>query len=245
MTRIVSSIVLLVWLCACSSEPGDPLMPMNKAFYRFNDRLDTFVVSPASKTYTRVTPVWFRTGVHNFTTNFAAPKEVLYFMASGKPRDAGTMLMRFLINSTVGIGGLFDPASRAGYRLVNTDLGLVLAGYGVGEGPYLFIPLLGPSGVRDASTSLAGLFASPYLLLPRSAPFSGFNFGMSLANNANQRASANSDIEAIKHTALDPYAVFRSVYMQRRQAALAAIDQADTPTPPDWFTAPENSPRKQ
>ena len=245
MTRVVTSIVLLVWLCGCSSEPGDPFMPMNKAFYSFNDRLDTFVVSPASKTYNHVTPVWFRTGLHNFTSNFAAPKEVLYFMASGKPRDAGTMLMRFLINSTVGVGGIFDPASRVGYRPVYTDFGLVLAGYGVGEGPYLFIPLFGPSGVRDASTSVTGIFASPYLLLPKSAPFSGINYGITLANNANQRASANSNIETIKHIALDPYAVFRSVYMQRRMAALTVIDQADTPTPPDWFTEPQSRSRKQ
>lgn len=240
MTRWMTSIVVLVLVCRCSSEPADPLMPMNKAFYNFNDRLDRYVVSPASKTYNHVTPIWLRTGIHNFASNFAAPKEVVYFMASGKSRDAGTMLMRFLINSTLGVGGVFDPASRMGYPKVDTDLGLVLAGYGVGAGPYLFIPLLGPSGVRDASASLAGIFASPYLLLPKSAPFSGINYGMSLANSATQRASANSSIEAIKHTSLDPYAAFRSVYLQRRQAALTAIDQADTPTQPDWFTTPRN-----
>jgi phospholipid-binding lipoprotein MlaA len=240
MTRFATSIVFLVWLCGCSSEPGDPFMPMNKTFYNFNDRLDTFFVSPASKAYNHVTPVWFRTGVGNFTSNFAAPKEVLYFMASGKPRDAGTMLMRFLINSTMGVGGLFDPASRVGYRPVDTDLGLVLAGYGVGDGPDLFIPVLGPSSVRDAATSVAGLFATPYLLLPKSAPFSGINYGITLVNDANQRAAANSNIEAIKQTALDPYAAFRSVYMQRRKAALTAIDRADTPTTPGWFTAPQS-----
>jgi phospholipid-binding lipoprotein MlaA len=238
MTRFATSILLLVWLFGCASEPGDPFKPMNQAFYAFNDRLDNLVISPAAKTYNHLTPLWFRTSIHNFTSNVEAPKDVLYFMASGKPRDAGTMLVRFLINSTIGIGGLFDPAARVGYQSVYTDLGLVLAGYGVGEGPYLFIPIWGPTGIRDGSAAIAGLFASPYLLLPKSAPFSGVNFGISIVNNANQRANAESAIETIKHTALDPYAVFRSVFLQRRQAQLIAIDRADTRTVPGWFPTP-------
>ncbi len=240
---------VLVALAGCATPPprtdrlayatyrhqDDPLKPMNEAFYRINHRLNVHVVNPASRTYLDVTSLWFRTHAGYFARNLDAPREILLFMASGKPRDAGTMLVRFLVNSTVGIGGVFDPARALGYRRVDTDLGLTLALYGVPSGPYLFVPAAGPSNARDALASLGGVFISPIPISTSSAAGATLHYAAATIGTVNQRSSLNATIAHIESSALDPYAVFRSLYRQHRAAQLRQINRRDRPTIPDWY----------
>lgn len=246
---------LLLLLAGCATPPApsnrlataeyraenDPLQPLNRQFYRVNNVLDTHIAQPLARTYLTITTQWFRTHAGYFVHNLSAPLDTVYFMASGKPRDAGTMLMRFAVNSTVGLGGIFNPAASLGYPLVETDLGLVLAGYGVPAGPYLFIPLVGPLNVRDALCSIggavAGGFVSPFTFMPKGSAHVLLTYGTSVLGTANERSSLNGTIEAVKATALDPYAVFRSLYRQHRAAQLRWINAANQPSIPDWYAA--------
>ncbi|HQT88577.1 MAG TPA: VacJ family lipoprotein [Acidiphilium sp.] len=216
----------------------DPLQPTNRFMYRVSNSLDHHVVKPVAVTYIHVTPPWLRAHLQDFTRNLAAPREVIEFMAAGKPRDAGTMLVRFAVNSTVGLGGIFDPARNWGYRRVYTDFGLVLANYGVPEGPYLFVPLSGPSDLRDTTAMLAAGLVSPLPALPRGVAGRAFGYGTIAVSSANQRAALHGTISRIKRTSLDPYAAFRSLYRQRRAADLRRIDRRDVATVPDWYPAP-------
>lgn len=218
-------------------QQNDPLKPMNKAFYRFNDTLDTYVMKPVALGYIDVTTPGIREHVSDFMSNMKAPGQIVYFMAAGKPRDAGTMLVRFLVNSTVGIGGIFDPAGSLGYKPVYTDLGLTLAGYGVPAGPYLYLPLFGPSGARDATDIPASFVLTPTAAAPPSTGLRIFSYSSTALNVVNTRARLNGAISNIKATALDPYATFRSLYRQHRAAQLKTIDRRDIVTPPAWYPA--------
>ncbi|MGC9269327.1 MlaA family lipoprotein [Acidiphilium sp.] len=218
-------------------QQNDPLKPVNKVIYHFDNRLDTYLLRPVAMGYIDVTTPGIREHVTYFMRNLLAPGQVLYFMASGKPRDAGTMLVRFLVNSTVGVGGLFDPARSLGYRHVYTDLGLTLASYGVPPGPYLYLPLFGPSGVRDALNWPASYFMTPTFPAPPSTGLTIFSDSATTLGLVNLRARLHGTISNIKETSLDPYATFRSLYRQHRAAELKTINQRDVATPPAWYSA--------
>jgi phospholipid-binding lipoprotein MlaA len=127
----------------------DPLAPFNKTMYRFNYRLDKYVLLPVVIGYYKVTPGFLRTGVHNFFVNFRNIvtffNSVLQFSGRKSVQTAG----RFAVNSTLGVAGLLDPATGMGIPQHNEDFGQTLGKWGVGAGPYLVLPLLGPSSVRD------------------------------------------------------------------------------------------------
>lgn len=217
-------------------QQNDPLKPTNKVFYTIDDRLDTYILKPVAIGYSDVTTPGIRKHVSYFMENMNALPQTLEFMAAGKPRDAGTMLVRFLVNSSVGIGGIFDPAGSMGYHRVYTDVGLTLAGYGVPEGPYLYLPLFGPSDIRDAAVLPAGIFLTPTFPPPPSTGLTIFNYGSDALNTVNTRAELRGTISNIKKTSLDPYATFRSLYRQHRAAQLKTIDRRDVVTPPAWYS---------
>jgi phospholipid-binding lipoprotein MlaA len=133
-------------------EQNDPYEPTNRFFYAVNDKIDRYAFKPVAEGYIDITTVGIRNHVGNFITNIAEPGRLVNFMFEGKPRDAGTALVRFTVNSTIGIGGIFDPATKLGYQETDTDFGLTLAEWGVPAGPYLYLPVFGPSGARDVSS---------------------------------------------------------------------------------------------
>ena len=143
-------------------------------------------------------------------------------------------MMRFLINSTAGVAGLFDVASGVGYPRHSTDLGVTLALWGVGSGPYLFLPLLGPSNVRDGTGYAGDLVFDP---------LTWATFGGSTAVETTQFAVGAVDtrerlidpVDDVKRTALDPYATFRSVYGQNRQSTIDQTRNDNQATVPAWF----------
>ena len=131
-------------------ENNDPAEPTNRFFYRVNDGLDTYVLAPIARGYRYAVPGAVRRPVQNVLANLSSPIIFANDVLQTRPRRAGDTLMRFLINSTAGVGGLFDVASRGGVPKHDQDFGLTLGHYGVPSGPYLVLPLFGPSTVRDA-----------------------------------------------------------------------------------------------
>jgi phospholipid-binding lipoprotein MlaA len=219
-------------------EQNDPLQPTNRFFYAVNDRINRYALRPIAKGYLHITTPGIRTHVNDFVTNIGEPGRLMYFAASGKPRDAGTALVRFVVNSTVGIGGIFDPASHLGYPETDMDFGLMLAEWGIPPGPYLYLPILGPSGARDVWSYPAQVFVTPTVVPPPSTGLTIFGASTTALHLVNSYAMFLPAIDQVNATALDPYATFRSLYRQSRMAQLQLIDQRNTPTVPDWFPQP-------
>jgi phospholipid-binding lipoprotein MlaA len=218
-------------------EQDDPLQPTNRFFYGVNDKIDRYAFKPLAQGYVDITTVTIRNHVGDFVTNIAEPGRLVNFMFEGKPTDAGTSLVRFLVNSTIGIGGIFDPATALGYPETDTDFGLTLAEWGVPAGPYLYLPVFGPSGARDVASLPVEFFLTPTEAAPASEALRIFNYSETALLLVNTRAEFIGPIDQIQSTALDPYATFRSLYRQSRASQLQLIDKRDVPTPPDWYPA--------
>lgn len=219
-------------------EQNDPLEPTNRFFYAVNDRLERYFLTPVAHGYLDITTPGMRTHVSDFTSNIGEPGRLIYFAAGGKPRDAGTALVRFVVNSTVGIGGIFDPAKHLGYPETDTDLGMTLAEWGLPAGPYLYLPVFGPSSARDIWSIPAEFILTPTTAAPPSTGLTIFNDTTTALHLVNSYASFLGPIQQVRATALDPYATFRSLYRQSRASQLQEINQRDTPTVPDWFPRP-------
>jgi phospholipid-binding lipoprotein MlaA len=213
---------------------NDPIEPTNRFFYRVNNGLDDYVMKPVAKGYVHITTQGIRNHVGDFVSNIGEPARWVNFVAEGMPKDAGTAFMRFLINSTIGIGGIFDPAASFGYPETDTDFGVTLAIWGVPPGPYLYLPAFGPSGARDALNIPVEYFATPMEAAPESGMLNDFGYAETGLHLINTRADYLGAIDQVKATALDPYATFRSLYRQSRASEIQQIYISDGQTPPAW-----------
>jgi phospholipid-binding lipoprotein MlaA len=217
-------------------QTNDPLEPTNRVFYQINDALDTVIMKPVARAYVDVVPNRVRTGIHNVLDNLGGPVRLTDDTLQGKPRRAGDTAMRLLINTTVGIGGIFDVAKTVGYPNHDTDFALTLANWGVPEGPYLFLPLLGPSSPRDASGFIADQAIDPFTWIGQgTTPHTIGSWTRTVVGAVDERAGLLDAIDQIKKTALDPYATFRSLYRQNRAAKLATLRADNAATIPIWW----------
>jgi len=218
--RSLSWLPLLLALLAaagCAATPGrttfdDPWQGFNRKVYKFNDTVDRSAVKPVAKRYQKL-PQWLRTGVGNFFTNLGQPAVIVNQLLQGKPTAAAQDTGRLLLNTIIGIGGLFDVASRAGLPLHDEDIGQTLAKWGVASGPFVELPVFGPSNVRDAPSRIADYFLGVlhYTDMPEGAAW-----GLRALDGIDQRASLLS-VEGTKDQAFDPYGVIRDVWIQRRE----------------------------
>ncbi|MGF6767915.1 phospholipid-binding lipoprotein MlaA [Paraburkholderia sp. GAS199] len=212
-------LLLAIGLSACASEanrkPGDPLEPMNRAIFSFNDGLDKYVARPVAVGYTKVTPQPIRTAISNFFSNIGDLGNFANDLLQLKFTDATEDLVRVALNSTFGLGGLLDWASPAGLPKHHQDFGLTLGHYGVSAGPYLVLPLFGPSSVRDSSQWIFSYFTAPTTYLPAdvTVPLFGANF-------ISSRADLLGATNLLSEAALDKYAFVRDAYTQRRKSLL-------------------------
>lgn len=219
------------------NERNDPYEPLNRKMFAVNDALDRNVLHPAASGYKDVTSAPVRSHVHNLLSNIANPAQFANDVLQGKPRKAGNTFMRFIVNSTVGVAGVFDVATGLGYPDHDNDFGLTLARWGLPSGPYLFLPVLGPSNPRDGVG---------YGLNSALDPLTWASFGGSATLGTSRlvlgaidtRARLLDQTDAIDKTALDPYATYRSLYQQYRASAVRS-GRADLPgTVPAWFSTP-------
>jgi phospholipid-binding lipoprotein MlaA len=213
---------------------NDPFEPTNRVFYSINDGLLTYVLTPVARGYNYVLPQPVRTGIHNVLNNLGSPVQFANDVLETKPRRAGDTFVRFLVNSTAGVGGVFDVAKRIGYPDHSADGGLTLAVWGIPSGPYLYLPLFGPSGVRDGIGRGVDSAVSPYTW----ATFNGVNHLNAISTGlsaVDAVAPHIDDLKKLNEGALDPYATQRSLYRQLQQNRLKAIEDDRRATVPDWY----------
>lgn len=216
-------------------ETNDPLEPTNRAIYAFNNALDAAILKPVAQGYRYVIPASVRGGIHNILGNLATPVQFSNDVLEGKPRRAGDTTMRFLINSTVGVLGFFDVAKNWGYPDHDTDFGMTLALWGLPEGPYLFLPVFGPSDPRDAVGLGVNAAMDPFTWVGQGAAVRALDWSRFAVNGVDQRERHLDDIDTIKKTALDPYATFRSLYRQHRASQIEDARNDRRATIPVWF----------
>ena len=216
-------------------ETNDPLEPTNRAIYAFDDALDTVIMRPAAQAYRFVVPSPVRAGIHNVLNNLGTPVQLSNDMLEGKPRRAGDTSMRFLINTTVGVLGIFDIAKDWGYPDHDADFGMTLALWGLPEGPFLFLPVFGPSDPRDAVGLGVNAAMDPFNWVGQGAVVKALDWSRFTLNALDQRERHLDDIESTKKTALDPYATFRSLYRQNRHGKIDDARNDRRATIPVWF----------
>lgn len=215
-------LLLLALLAGCASPggqsasgPSDPLEGVNRGVYGFNETLDEYALEPAARGWTRITTPGVRRSVGNFFNNLAAPGVVLNNLLQGKFRDASATTARFMVNSTVGVLGLFDPAGRhLGIEAREEDFGQTLGVWGAENRPYLVLPLLGPSSGRDVTRYPVGYYTNvlTYVVLD-TATMGAFT----ALNIVNTRAQMDRAARLRDESAIDPYLFTRSAYLQYRE----------------------------
>ncbi len=199
---------------------SDPLEGWNRGVFWFNDKLYFFFLKPVAKVY-RVIPRPARKSVSNFFSNLSGPVRIVNSALQFKFADSGREIGRFLVNSTIGIGGLFDPADKwAKIPEKDEDFGQTLGVYRFGSGPYLVLPFYGPSSLRDASGLVVDTFLDPLTWLNRDwslLEHAGVRVGLAI----NYLSLDADSYEKIKRDSLDPYLFMRAAYVQYRLAKVA------------------------
>jgi phospholipid-binding lipoprotein MlaA len=195
---------------------SDPAEGLNRAVFEFNRALDTLILKPAAVFYKDVLPPPFQRGIRNFLNNLRSPIILFNDVLQGEPQRAGETVGRFLINSTVGIAGLRDQAGQWGIYRHDEDFGQTLAVWGMGDGPYLMLPVFGPSNPRDTVGLIADTLMDPVGIWARGKNINWVNYARSGGTATERRAAAYDTIEDLERTSLDFYATVRSLYKQRR-----------------------------
>jgi phospholipid-binding lipoprotein MlaA len=217
-------------------QTNDPLEPTNRVFYKINNGIDTVILKPVAQAYRAVLPEPVRTGIHNVLDNMGSPVRETNDALEGKPRRAGDSAMRFLINTTLGVGGIFDVAKKLGYPNHDSDFALTLANWDVPEGPFLFLPILGPSSPRDATGFAADMAIDPFTWIGQGTTSHTIgSWTRTVLYAIDTRAGLIDAIDSVKKTALDPYATFRSLYRQNRAAKLVTLRADNEATIPIWW----------
>lgn len=196
---------------AAPANPRDPWEKFNRTSFKINDALDRAILRPTARAYVRVTPRVIRTGVNNFFSNLETVSTLVNDLLQGKVVAAGHDTGRFLLNSTLGLGGLLDPASDAGLDKNDEDFGQTLGKWGVPSGPYLMIPLLGPSTVRDGLARIPDRYTDPAHYLEDDST----RFLITAVEVVDMRAGLLR-LDDQLNSAYDRYAFVRDAWMQNR-----------------------------
>ncbi|KHK60701.1 ABC transporter [Burkholderia sp. A9] len=231
---VAASAVLSGCATGPNRNPDDPLEPMNRAVYKFNDTVDTNIAVPIAKGYQKVTPTPVRTAISNFFSNLGDLGNLANNLLQLRITDATQDLMRVAMNSVFGVGGLIDIATPAGLPKHHQDFGLTMARWGMPSGPYVVLPVFGPSTVRDGVGRAVDV------------RFNLLNYIEPAARNPMyiaQFISARSDLlgatDLLKQAALDPYSFVRDAYLQQRKS-LTYHGESASAAPPN-YTEPGES----
>lgn len=215
-----AALALLVALTAAplrAQEIEDPFEPVNRAIFSFNTVADEWVLEPVARGYRFVAPEPVRRSVRNFLYNLRSPIVFANDLLQGERERAGVTLGRFMINSTLGVFGLFDAANGLGYPPHQEDFGQTLGVWGIPSGAYVMLPLLGPSSVRDLGGTVGDYFLNP---LPHCCLGTEEYLGLTGSRAVSDRELAIEAIDDLKENSLDLYAAVRSIYAQRREAEI-------------------------
>ena len=237
---LASAVALgLLLLCGgCASAPhdppasdeadsdNDPAEGVNRAIFKANLAADHAVMRPVAQAYTDHVPEVVQTGIHNVVQNLKEPAVALNDLLQGNVKHAWESARRLAVNTTVGAAGMVDVAAKWGLPPHKADFGQTLAVWGVGEGPFVELPLLGPSNPRDAVGTVVDLALNP-LTFVGGAPATIAGAATGGANFVDARAQHLQDLDALERNSLDYYATLRSVYRQHREAQINAARQPE------------------
>ncbi len=221
----------------------DPLEGFNRAMFGLHQALDKSVYRPLAMGYQHVVPKPVRSGLRNFFSNLTEPVVFLNYLLQFRFGKAARTLARFAINSTIGVGGLFDVAKTREFNLPhrNNSFGDTLAYYGVSPGPYLFLPLVGPTTLRDV---LGGPLDGAVLPFAVGKPFTDWRYQLSsgVITGLDLRAESDPELRALFGGAVDPYATLRSVWLQNRAAEVWDLRHHRAPDGPPELDDPLRDP---
>lgn len=214
----------------------DPLQKMNRAFFKFHNFLDKIFIRPAAMVYRALTPGPIGKAAHNFLTNIEEPAVAVNDVLQLRFKRAGQSGIRLVANSLAGFGGLIDVAGKAGIPFHDNGFAITLGRYGVGPGPYLFIPLMGPSSFRDAIGTFADFSLDP-IKLAKYPHRTEVSVGLTGLQGLDLRSGSDDDLKALFADAVDPYATLRSAYLQNQQSQIDGRD-TDGKTLPEFESIP-------
>ena len=223
-TVLIGSLALAS--CASSSatqsagDVYDPWEPYNRAVFSFNDGVDTIILNPVTEVYRFIVPDVFRLAIRNFLTNIKAPVYLANELLQGDLDGAALVTKRFVFNTFTGFGGIVDTASWEGMTYEPEDFGQTLATWGVGSGPYLVLPLLGPSNVRDGFGFAVDIVIDPVNWYIWEHDKDDLGTGRTIATILTVKDQYLDLQKGLKRDSLDYYAAMRSVWNQRRQALI-------------------------
>ncbi|MBV9990366.1 MAG: VacJ family lipoprotein [Alphaproteobacteria bacterium] len=221
--------------CASTNNPdslaqNDPYEPTNRKIFEFNQGLDKHVAAPVAKFYNHAVPEPVRDGIHNVLDNLGKPVTFANDILQGSPDRGLQTFGRFTVNSTLGLGGLVDVATKMGIPDHDEDFGQTLGVWGSGEGPYLVMPFLGPAPPRDLAGKVADNFLDPFTYM-RFDGYWTFTYVRAGMGVLDLRARHVEDLEAIERSSVDYYATQRSLYRQFRNSEIrnGTPDSTDLP----------------
>ncbi len=220
--RFSALLLVVAFLAACASsdqtneagfdDVNDPLESYNRVMFDVNQTIDGLILKPVAELYVLILPTWVQERVTNVLDNLGEPLNFANNLLQGKMERAGVSLGRFAINSTLGLAGMFEVAVDLGLERASEDFGQTLAVWGAEEGPYLVLPLLGPSNPRDAAGFVVDLFIDPMsYVLSRDA-----RLARTIVRGVERRAANIENIETLEETSIDFYAALRELYRQYR-----------------------------
>ena len=199
----------------------DPIEPFNRAVFVFNKYVDMLLIKPVAKTYKYVLPSPVRTGVHNFLGNLASPVSLLNELLQGDFAGADIVVRRFVMNTIFGFGGVIDAADMHGvHAIAREDFGQTLGHWGVGAGPYIVLPILGPSNLRDVTGRVVDIFTDPLNLWAMGQDEDWLPITRAILSGIDTRVSLLGPYDDIMNNSVDPYSSFRSIYTQNRTYAI-------------------------
>lgn len=222
--------------CAKSADPNtgyksqmrDPIEPFNRGVFAFNNVLDIYLIEPVAKIYNTIFPDFVRNSVQNFMRNLKSPLIVANSLLQGDIGNAGVATARFIINTTAGIGGLVDVASAQGFQYQPEDFGQTLAVWGLGDGFYVVLPILGPSSLRDTAGLAGDITADPVRIYAHNTDNMWIYYTRGAVEGLDTRARMVKGIQDLRRNSLDYYAAVRSAYAQKRQS-LIRNENVDNP----------------
>ena len=212
---MIAAVVLVLQGCASvkAADPRDPWESMNRSVYQFNDAVDAVAIKPAAEIYTKVLPSFVRTGIHNFLGNLSDVWSMANSALQLKGQATAETFMRINVNTFFGLGGLLDVASEMRLEKRKEDFGQTLGYWGVKPGPYLVLPLLGPSTLRDTLATPVDFKGNPSEMFTDEATRNS----LSVTRILDVRSGLLQTVDVIKAASLDPYTFVRDGYLQKRK----------------------------
>jgi phospholipid-binding lipoprotein MlaA len=224
-----------------AATPGDPFEKFNRKNFELEERFNRYTIGPLTHLYRALTPGVIGRVIHNIIFNLKEPEAFVNDLFQLRPKRAGSTAARFVLNSTVGLGGMIDVAVKAGLPYHASSFGDTLGRYGVHPGPYLFLPMVGPSTVRDLAGNIVDDVLNPlhFVVYPHRQTIS---LSLALVGGLDQFRYSESDLRTLLSNAADPYATLRSTFLQNREAEISGqtevpatlpnLDDPTTATPP-------------